>query len=236
VTSATISLPPGHYSSLSILGTGIYGTQVNQVFTVTYSDGSTVSFTQSLSDWALAQNFPGETPVVTTAYRVTPSGATQNGPWNLYGYTFALNSAKIAQTLTLPANRDVVVFAADVYGSGSVAAPNPSFSLSAHASSVTVTPPTCFGAFCFGGGAASDAIAVAGANGFSGTVSFSVSGLPSGVTAAFSAQNVAGGGSSTLTFTPSSSAASHRTATVTVKGIASVATVPAATTTITLNY
>jgi len=67
-------------------------------------------------------------------------------------------------------------------------------------------------------------------------VRFSVSGLPSGVNAAFSAQNTRSGGSSTITFTRQSSAASHRTTTVTVKGVANVATVPAATTTITLNY
>jgi len=56
------------------------------------------------------------------------------------------------------------------------------------------------------------------------------------VNAAFSAQNTRSGGSSTITFTRQSSAASHRTTTVTVKGVANVATVPAATTTITLNY
>jgi hypothetical protein len=116
VTSTTISLPPGNYSSLGILGTGIYGSQVNQVFTVTYSDGSTVHFTQSLSDWLLPQNFPGEASAVTMAYRVKPSGATQNGPWNLYGYTFALNSAKTVKSLSLPENRNVVVLAVDVYG------------------------------------------------------------------------------------------------------------------------
>jgi hypothetical protein len=225
VTSSTITLPPGNYSSLSILGTGIYGSQMNQVFTVTYSDGSTANFTQSLSDWLLPQHFPGESSAVTMAYRVKPSGATQNGPWNLYGYTFALNSAKTARTLSLPENRNVVVLAVDVYGSA--AAPDPWFSLSAHTSSVTVTPH---------GSAASDAITVTGANGFADTVSFSVSGLPSGVTAAFSAQNIRSGGSSTITFTAQSSAASHRTTTVTVKGVANVATVPAATTTITLNY
>jgi len=83
---------------------------------VTYSDGSTVHFTQSLSDWLLPQNFPGEASAVTMAYRVKPSGATQNGPWNLYGYTFALNSAKTVKSLSLPENRNVVVLAVDVYG------------------------------------------------------------------------------------------------------------------------
>ncbi len=114
LTSKTVALPAGSYTSLNLLGTGIYGSQLNQVFTVTYTDGTTSSFTQSLSDWGQPQNFTGESIASQTAYRVTPSGATQNGPWSLYGYSFALNNAKTVQSLTMPNNTHVVVLAIDL--------------------------------------------------------------------------------------------------------------------------
>jgi hypothetical protein len=61
VTDKTIALPTGSFAALSLLGTGIYGSQLNQPFVVTYTDGSTTTFTQSLSDWGAPKNFTGET-------------------------------------------------------------------------------------------------------------------------------------------------------------------------------
>ncbi|MGA9025930.1 MAG: chitobiase/beta-hexosaminidase C-terminal domain-containing protein [Steroidobacteraceae bacterium] len=124
VTSKTLSLPAGNFSTLSLLGTGIYGYQTAQPFVVTYTDGSTTTFTQSLSDWGAPQGYAGETTVASTAYRVTPTGGTQNGPWYLYGYSFALNSAKTVQSLTLPNNSHVIVLAVDL----SNGAQSPTFS------------------------------------------------------------------------------------------------------------
>jgi hypothetical protein len=114
VTSKTIALPTGSFASLSLLGTGIYGGQLNQKFIVTYTDGSSTTFTQSLSDWQTSQSFAGETVVATTSYRITPSGATQTGTWNLYGYSFTLNAAKVVKSLTLPSNTDVVILGAEL--------------------------------------------------------------------------------------------------------------------------
>jgi hypothetical protein len=56
----TIALPAGKFSSLSLLGAAVNGSQGSQTFTVTYSDGSTTSITQSLSDWQKPQNYAGE--------------------------------------------------------------------------------------------------------------------------------------------------------------------------------
>jgi hypothetical protein len=53
--------------------------------------------------------------------------------------------------------------------------------------------------------ASADTIAVTGTNGFSDQVGFSVSGLPAGVTGAFSPGSASSGGSTTLTLTDSSS-------------------------------
>jgi hypothetical protein len=114
VTSATITLPAGNYATLSLLGSAVNGTQANQTLTVTYTDGTTQSFTQGFSDWFTPKNYAGESVAVATAYRIGSTGATSNGPYNLYGYSFALNSAKTVASLTLPANKNVVVLAVDL--------------------------------------------------------------------------------------------------------------------------
>jgi hypothetical protein len=111
ISSATVSLPAGNYTALNFLGTGLYGNQTAQTFTVTYTDGTTTGFTQSLSDWGTSQSYAGESVASSMAYRLTPTGAQQTGPWNLYAYSFALNSAKTVKSFTLPSNVDVAVLA-----------------------------------------------------------------------------------------------------------------------------
>ncbi len=113
-SNTTIALPAGNYTTLSLLGTGVNGYHLNQVFTVTYTDGSTTSFTQNVSDWALARGYTGESVALATPYRVLSSGATQTGTRNLYAYTFLLNSAKTLQSLTLPVTSNIVVLAVDL--------------------------------------------------------------------------------------------------------------------------
>jgi hypothetical protein len=112
VSSATVTLPAGTFSKLYMLATGLNGNQANQSFIVTYTDGTTTAFTQSLSDWFTPQSYAGESTAQTDAYRVTPNGTSGAGPFYVYGYTFALNSAKTVKSLTLPSNANVVMLAA----------------------------------------------------------------------------------------------------------------------------
>jgi hypothetical protein len=67
----------------------------------------------SLSDWCFPQNHSGETQVKTMTVRDTRYGATVHdcSSVNLYGYSIALNAAKTVESLTLPANNDVVALA-----------------------------------------------------------------------------------------------------------------------------
>ena len=62
VTSRTVSLPAGQYGQLFLLGGGVNGNQTNQSIVVTYTDGSTSTFTQSISDWAFPQNYSRKAP------------------------------------------------------------------------------------------------------------------------------------------------------------------------------
>jgi hypothetical protein len=120
VSSTTIALPGGNGSTVNLLATAVNGYQRNQTFIVTYTDGTTASFTQSLSDWYTPQQYGGETKVSELAYRLTASGATDNRTFYLYGYSFAINSSKTVQSITLPDNRNVVVLAVAVSPAGKV--------------------------------------------------------------------------------------------------------------------
>jgi hypothetical protein len=111
VNSATLALPAGNYSAVQLLGAAVQGNHVKQIFVVTYTDGTTDSFTQSMSDWTSPQGYAGESKALTMPYRVQPLGATLNAPVYLYGYSFALNSAKTVKSIALPKNRDIVVLA-----------------------------------------------------------------------------------------------------------------------------
>ena len=110
-TGQTITLPAGNDSTLDLLATAVNGAQINQPFTVTYTDGTTATFTQSISDWAAPQNFFGETTATTTAYRDTSGGGKQSGSYNIYAYAFALNPTKTVSTISLPNDANVEVLA-----------------------------------------------------------------------------------------------------------------------------
>jgi hypothetical protein len=114
VSGGTIALPAGNDSTLNLLATAVNGNQPNQTFIVNYTDGTSSSFIQSVSDWYTPTNYSGESQALKMAYRIGPTGATSSGPVYLYGYSFALNSAKTVKSLTLPNNRHIVVLAVDL--------------------------------------------------------------------------------------------------------------------------
>ncbi len=111
VTSATIPLPAGQFSTLVLLAAGVNGNQLNQTFTVSYTDGTTSTFTQSLSDWCYPQNYPGESQAIKMTYRDNSTGTRDTRPVALYGYSFNLPKGKTVRGISLPRNRNVVVLA-----------------------------------------------------------------------------------------------------------------------------
>jgi hypothetical protein len=121
----TITLPTNQqstYTSLQLLATAINGPILSQTITVTYTDGSTSQFSQNFSDWCSCSSStpgpgqqPGESFAVVMPYRNEATGAQDNRPFNLYGYTFVLNSNKTVKSFTLPSKPSsgaVIVLAA----------------------------------------------------------------------------------------------------------------------------
>jgi hypothetical protein len=94
--------------------TSVNGAQQAQSFKITYTDGTSTTLTQSLSDWFTPSNFPGETKALTMPHRVNAAGQIDNRTFTLYEYSLPLNSAKTVATVTFPPNRNVVILAATV--------------------------------------------------------------------------------------------------------------------------
>ena len=110
----TITLPSGSYGALTLLATGVNGSQAGQPFTVTYADGTKTTFTQSLSDWYTPQNYSGEATAVTMSYRDLYNGTRDSRTFYVYVYTFSLNATKTVSSITLPNDANVEVLAIDL--------------------------------------------------------------------------------------------------------------------------
>src|SRR5208283_224552 len=100
------------YCSLQMLAMAVNGAQDGQLFTVVYTDGTSATFNQSLSDWSGWLSYPGETIVANMAYRDVNNGTQDTVTHaNLYGYSFGLNNSKTVRSLKLPNNGDILVAA-----------------------------------------------------------------------------------------------------------------------------
>ena len=113
-TGQSIALPSGQYSQLDLLATGVEGNQASQAFTVHYTDGTSTTVTQSISDWFTPQHYAGESVAVASAYRNTSGGGTDSRTFDVYGYAITLDSSKTVSSITLPSGGHVEVLAVDV--------------------------------------------------------------------------------------------------------------------------
>jgi alpha-mannosidase len=111
VSGKTVSLPTGKFSSLKLLAVGVEGDQETQTFTVTYADGTSSNFTQSLSDWAFPSNFAGESVAASMPYRLDGEGGRDSNTFYTYAYSFNVDSGKDLRSISLPSNRDVLILA-----------------------------------------------------------------------------------------------------------------------------
>jgi hypothetical protein len=110
ISSSTVPISSvGGYNQLYLLGAGTYGAQANQRIVVTYTDGTTSVFSQTMSDWWTPGNYPGETTVLSPSSLILNGGTLDNGQTvHVYGYTFNLAAGKTVASVTLPANRKAI--------------------------------------------------------------------------------------------------------------------------------
>jgi galactose oxidase-like protein/glyoxal oxidase-like protein len=167
------------------------------------------SITSAPSSISYGNTFPVQTPDAATITRVV---LVRNGTVT---HAFGMDQREVelsftaqsgSLTVTAPPNGNIappgyyMLFLLNSSGVPSVATfvqvvSQPDFSVTATPSSQTVPPGT----------GTSYTVTVTPSNGFNGTVTFNVSGLPSGATATFNPTSVTGSGSSTMSVNTSSS-------------------------------
>lgn len=136
-----INLPQGAFTELQMLGAGVNGTQSGQSIVINYSDGSSVSASQSFGDWYGGHcTNTGESPALIPAYRLNTDGSKDARAFYICLYNIALDPTKTVSTLVLPSNRNVVILAATLVAipGFATAAGSPSASTVAPGSSITI--------------------------------------------------------------------------------------------------
>ncbi len=102
-----IPLPQGKYSLISLMGlaAGNGSSYPNQVFTVRYTDGTSQTIQQGVSDWSSPQGYPNEFVAIKMSYRNIGNGLKDTSkPYYVYQYTFPINANLTLQDIVLPPN------------------------------------------------------------------------------------------------------------------------------------
>ena len=97
----TIAVQPGAFRTINIAATAVNGPRQDRRFTLTYTDGSTETWTQSISDWASPQKYSGETTIATMAYRNRGDGTKDGRSVSLYAYSRVIAPGKTLKSITL---------------------------------------------------------------------------------------------------------------------------------------
>jgi cardiolipin synthase A/B len=246
--STTYTLPAGSLQavranfrsggSAAVCTTGSYDDHDDLIFAVAAT--GTPSFSLSATAASVTDGSTGTSTVteavtngfdsaVTLSASGLPNGVTAAfSPTSITGAGTSTLTFTAASTAT-PGSYTVTVTGTPASGTAETttltltvsAAATPSFSLSATAASVT------------DGSTGTSTVTEAVTNGFDSAVTLSASGLPTGVTAAFSPTSITGAGTSTLTFTAASTATPD-TYTITVTGTPASGTTETTTLTLTV--
>ncbi len=123
----SITLPQSQYTDLLVLAMAhaSVGTQQQATFTVYYTDGTSQTFTQAISDFINGYAAPGYGPVPGTVgpgesiaavmpyYNNATYGQISKSVY-LYGYDFALNPSKTVESLSLSNNNAINLYGLDL--------------------------------------------------------------------------------------------------------------------------
>jgi hypothetical protein len=112
-----IPLPAGNFTNLYLLGAMVNNIAASQTFIVTYTDNSTLTFTQNMSDWFNVKGWAGESVLSCSEDRNFSDGNThsiQPDSACLFGYQIPLDPNKTVASVQLPGTRNIVVLAMDL--------------------------------------------------------------------------------------------------------------------------
>jgi hypothetical protein len=105
-----VPLPPGNFAFLHLLLIGVDGATTAN-FVIQYADGSSQSVQRSVSDWTARTLQPGERRAVAAPVSFA-DGDDKYGSFQIVHQAIALDPSRMVQTLVLPQNPDLRIFAA----------------------------------------------------------------------------------------------------------------------------
>jgi hypothetical protein len=122
----TVSVDADKSDYLYLAGAASNGNQLSQKFTLTFTDGTTETWTQSFTDWsnngssAKPQPFSGEWLLSTQPERINQEGDLVATPAYVFAYGYHLRGKQLA-SITLPNNENVGILSAVVTKSPAIA-------------------------------------------------------------------------------------------------------------------
>ena len=141
----TIDLQSGDFSKLLMIGAGANGNQTDQAIYLNFSDGYSLRWTQSFTDWANDNGDNNNSPPSGSTLASTNEALVATTSWVnqlgnnqpkynrfVYGYSFDIPAGKTLESITLPNNSDV-----GILGTALIPAPSVPSSAPQH---LTATP------------------------------------------------------------------------------------------------
>jgi predicted alpha-1,6-mannanase (GH76 family) len=106
-----ITVTPGRYQGLAVLGFAVGGNQLDQSFTLLYADGSSQVVTRSFSDWIASAPLPEERIHLALPYRWSRTGK-EYGNFHLFRHALPVDPSRPLRAIRTPASSAVVLLAA----------------------------------------------------------------------------------------------------------------------------
>ena len=116
----TIDVVSGDFSTLLMIGAAANGSQTDQAIFLTFSDGTSLRWTQSFTDWANGDGSENNSPPSAAELEATNETLVATTTWVnqvgnnrsdynrfVYGYSFDIPAGKTLKSITLPTNRNV---------------------------------------------------------------------------------------------------------------------------------
>jgi hypothetical protein len=116
----TIDLQSGDFSKLLMIGAGANGNQTDQAIYLNFSDGYSLRWTQSFTDWANDNGDNNNSPPSGSTLASTNEALAATTSWVnhygkdkvgynrfVYGYSYDIPAGKTLESITLPNNSDV---------------------------------------------------------------------------------------------------------------------------------
>jgi hypothetical protein len=104
-----VLLPPGKYGTIRLVASSHNG-PVTAALTVRYADGTSAAVPFTAGDWA-GSTPAGSTVVLDMPHRIKAGVGVDGPPVRLFGQTLAVDPAKVIQSVTLPNDPRVEIYA-----------------------------------------------------------------------------------------------------------------------------